>query len=238
MPADRFFIDGHLKRGTSVLLEGPEHHHLAHVMRLGKGEEVALVNGRGDLATGTIIEVNKKGASIELHSATCFDDLAPRILLAIPLMRASKLEWIVEKGTELGAGAFLFYPAKHSEKGDVSPRQQERLRLLTISALKQSGRLYLPSIEFLSDLTSLFVKEAVFLFGDIRAAAYLDRSNLNASSIAFISGPERGFSDEELAFLEKKATGIRLSPYILRAETAPIAAASILGTALQKNLSQ
>ncbi len=60
----------------------------------------------------------------------------------------------------------------------------------------------------------------------------LSETDFRSSSVTFISGPERGFSDEELELLEGKAKGVRLSPYVLRAETAPIAAASILGTQL------
>jgi len=232
MPADRFYINAELKGGESILIEGPEHHHLSHVMRLGKGEEVELVNGRGHFALGTIVEVSKKAAHVELLSTTYSEELTPRIRLAIPFLRLSKLEWIIEKGTELGAGAFLLYPAKFSEKEEFSPRQLERLHLLAISALKQSGRLYLPSIEILSDLTSVLVKESLCLFGDLRANAAIDLACLKADSILFISGPEKGFSNEELSLLETKAKSVRLSPHILRAETAPIAAVSILGSLL------
>jgi len=231
MPADRFFMKGELRVGTSVLLAGPEHHHLAHVMRLNLNEEVELVNGKGVLAAGRIAQLSSKGATIELISAKESRELMPRILLAVPFMRASKLEWVVEKGTELGAGAFFFYPAKFSEKGDFSERQLERLHLLTIAALKQSGRLYLPWIEVLPDMASLFMKEAHFFFGDAAGAA-IEPTNIYATQIAFISGPEKGFSEEERRLLESKARAVRLSPYILRAETAPIAAASILGMAL------
>ena len=231
MPSNRFYTDYELKRGSSVSIEGPEHHHLVHVMRLGKGEEVELVNGRGFLGLGTLAEVNKKSASIQILSSTFQEDSKPRICLAIPLMRSSKIEWIVEKGTELGAHAFLFYGAKYSEKEDFSSRQLERLHLLSIAALKQSGRLYLPSIEILPGLNNIFIQEALFLFGDPRSESPIMPmiAGIKPSTIVFISGPERGFSEEELTVLNAKSKGVRLNAHILRAETAPIAAASILG---------
>ncbi len=221
-----------LRVGTSVLLAGPEYHHLAHVMRLNLNEDVELVNGLGSLALGRITGLSNKGAQIELLGVEEKDEPMPRILLAVPLMRSSKLEWVVEKGTELGAAGFLFYAAKYSEKGDFSERQLERFHLLTIAALKQSGRLYLPWIEVLPDMESLFVKEAIFLFGDLSARALIHPMSLKSEQIVFISGPEKGFSEEEFTLLEKKSKGVRLNPYILRAETAPIAAASILGMSL------
>jgi len=149
-------------------------------------------------------------------------------------MRASKLEWVVEKGTELGANAFLFYTAVHSEKDELSSNQLERLRYLAISALKQSGRLYLPSFEIVPDLSALFVKEARFLFGDPRAKDRFEFASLKGTpEIVFVTGPEQGFSAEELAVLDKYAKGVRLSANVLRAETAPIAAASMLGLLIE-----
>jgi 16S rRNA (uracil1498-N3)-methyltransferase len=234
MPVDRFFKKDELRVGTSVLLAGPEYHHLAHVMRLNLNEDVELVNGLGALAAGRIVELSDKGARIELLSVKKEEELMPRLFLAVPFMRASKLEWVVEKGTELGASGFQFFPAKYSEREDFSERKLERLHLLAIAALKQSGRLYLPWIEVLPDMASLFVKEARFLYGDMRKSPLIDPLRLKTDQIVFISGPEKGFSDEEIGLLEKNGNGVRLNPYILRAETAPIAAASILGMCLEE----
>src|SRR6187431_2250454 len=97
MPADRFFKKDELREGTTVLLEGPEYHHLAHVMRLNLNEEVELVNGLGALAAGRIAELSGKGARIEVLSVIEEKELLPRLFLAVPMMRASKLEWVVEK---------------------------------------------------------------------------------------------------------------------------------------------
>jgi 16S rRNA (uracil1498-N3)-methyltransferase len=216
MPASRFFIDADLSENDSLCLEGSEYHHLLHVMRHEKGEKVELVNGQGDLGIGHILELTKKHAVLKILEKTHQSDLSRRFLLAVPFMRMSKLEWIVEKGTELGASAFLFYRAQYCECEDIFPRQMERLRALTIGALKQSGRLHLPSIERLPDLTSLFIQDAVFLFGAPSAVHPLDLSR-PGKTILFITD------------LNRHGQGICLGPHILRAETAPITAASVLG---------
>src|SRR5579872_3515636 len=68
MPADRFYIDAPL---TGILsLEGAEHHHLAHVMKIRIGEEVEVVNGKGGLATAKVISISKRNAELEVLSAT------------------------------------------------------------------------------------------------------------------------------------------------------------------------
>jgi len=227
MPANRFYLVADLSPGSSTLLEGAEHHHLTRVMRTLVNEEVELVNGRGDLAIGKIERVDRRCAEVKILSASRQSDLAPRFFLAIPFMRASKLEWIVEKGTELGAAAFIFYPADFCEKEELRARQLERFHLLAIAALKQSGRLYLPAIRVETGLQSLFVQDSLFLFGHPRGKPFFEP--LDATSITFITGPEKGFSQNELELLARQALGVRLSPHILRAETAPIAAASLLG---------
>ncbi|HEY4254778.1 MAG TPA: RsmE family RNA methyltransferase [Chlamydiales bacterium] len=225
MPFDRFYFDGKLE-GT-LTLQDPEHHHLERVMRVALGETIELVNGKGDLAKAVVKAFSKKGAQLEV---THLDhEAAPShlITLAIPLMRPSKLEWVLEKGTELGADAVCLYAADNSEKNDLSVNAVERLRHITIAALKQSGRLYLPSLSIVSALEEVFVHEGIFLFGDVSPEApWIQPASHEQTTL--ITGPERGFSENELQRLKAKATGIKLSPHILRAETAPIAGISLL----------
>jgi 16S rRNA (uracil1498-N3)-methyltransferase len=229
MPQNRFYIDSDLIQNLPVFIEGTEHHHLTRVMRLSTGEQIELVNGRGVLACGKISDIKKKQTVIQIFESVQKPPLSPRILLAIPFMRPSKLEWIVEKGTELGADAFLFYRAVHSEKDELSAHQQERLKALAIAALKQSGRLYLPSFEIIPDLSSLFTKEAFTFFGDPLATELISwKFPPSGTTLLFITGPEKGFSSQEEINLNKHAKGICLSNQILRAETAPIAAIAIL----------
>lgn len=222
MPADRFYIDADLV-GT-LSLEGAEHHHLAHVMKIRVGEKVEVVNGRGGLATAKVLSVSKHDADLQILSATQSPLPTPRLILAVPLMRPAKLELVIEKCTELGADGFWFYPAHYSEKNDLSDHQQDRLNLIAISAMKQCGRLDLPSLKLLASFEEIFSTPATYLFGDTRATKMAKRPD---GKIIFITGPERGFSEKELEILDQKATGVRLHGNILRAETAPIAAAVI-----------
>lgn len=223
MPAERFYIDADLS--NAVALEGPEFHHLAHVMRIRVGEEIELVNGRGSLAKAKVLSITKHEATLQILSSSDSPIPSPRITLAIPLMRPAKLELIIEKCTELGADAFLLYPAQHSEKDDLSSNQQDRLSHIAISAMKQCGRLDLPPIKILSRFEEIFTIPGIYLFGDTRPAAKLVPTE---EPVIFITGPEKGFSEKELKELDQKATGVRLHKNVLRAETAPIAATCFL----------
>lgn len=227
MPKERFFIDTPLRENETVSLEGTEFHHFAHVMKMKKGDEVDLVNGKGALSKAIVISVDRQRASLKILSASLTPLSPPRFILAIPLMRPSKLEWVLEKGTELGADAFWLYQAEGSEKTGLSENQQERFKTIAISAMKQCGRLDLPPIELYKNLDEILSQKAHFFFGDTREAPLLKEVH-EAGPLVFITGPEKGFSQKELALLSKKAKGVRLHQNILRAETAPIAAIAIL----------
>lgn len=221
MPAERFYVDAPLFE--TLILEGAELHHLAHVMRVRVGEEIELVNGKGALATAKVLAITKHKAELEILSSSQEDSHPQGLILAIPLMRPSKLELIIEKCTELGADAFWLYPAGHSEKDDLSANQTERLFHVAISAMKQCGRLWLPEIKILKKLEDVFHAEGPYFFGDPRAKGKMPACKRGI----FITGPERGFSEKELTLLNTKAKGVLLHRNVLRAETAPIAAAAI-----------
>lgn len=224
---ERFYTTAKLLIGSTIFIGGNEHHHLTRVMRAREGDEIELVNGFGSLASARIVKIEKEGTSVHINTVDHSPTPMYKIFLGIPLMRPSKLEWVIEKGTEVGADAFYLYPADHSTQESLSEHQIERLRNITISALKQSGRLHLPHLEILPHLDSLLKKQADIFFGDVNTSAPLFKSSSSATSL-FITGPESGFSDEELERLKSKGSGVRINQNILRAETAPIVALSLL----------
>jgi 16S rRNA (uracil1498-N3)-methyltransferase len=224
---ERFYLKTKFVKEEQVELKEIEHHHLSRVLRLRVGEETLLVNGLGSIAKAKIIQIEKERTILQILSTHESNTPSSSVFLGIPLMRPSKLEWVIEKGTEIGANGFFIYPADHSTQDSLSDHQMERLRTITISALKQSQRLFLPSFEILADLQSLLAKDAQILFGCL-----LDSSpNLSPQkdiTTIMVTGPESGFSKAELELLQAKGKGVRLNPNILRAETAPLVALSLL----------
>jgi 16S rRNA (uracil1498-N3)-methyltransferase len=225
---ERFYLDDPLKP-PSLLLEGPEFHHLAHVMRVRVGEEIELVNGRGVLVKAKVASLKKESAHLDLLHREEHPVPSPHLLLGLSLIKRDRLEWVIEKGTELGAEAFFLFPADRSEKNDLSPNQQERLRHVAISALKQCGRLYLPEIRLFSSLEEVLTTEATILFGDLDPKAPQLAPSKRESTL-FITGPEKGFSPKELSLLKQKGQGVRLHSNVLRAETAPLVALGLLSS--------
>jgi 16S rRNA (uracil1498-N3)-methyltransferase len=221
MPADRFYIPRPLK--DPLTIEGDELHHLSKVMRIRPGETLEIVNGMGDLAIAEVAILDKKSARLKIVSHHHGKPERP-LILAQALTRS--LDWIIEKGTELGVTEFWLFPGERSEKKELSPTQLHRLETLTITALKQCGRLFLPKIQLKSPLDRWTAPQGSLFFGDVSPKAPILKGPFS-SPVVFFIGPEKGFSPEEIDILLKfKARGISLHENILRAETAALAALS------------
>ena len=227
MPSERFFCDTQFD--SKIHLNGEELHHLKKVMRVVVGEEIELINGKSELAKATVISYGQNEAVLDVHTIEKRPQEKIRILIqAIP--RQNHLDYIIEKGTELGATTFTLFPGELSEKKELSETQLRRLRAISIAALKQCGRLDLPHIEFRPPISrwSPFPIKAFFGDTDPQAKRITDTER-SLSAIAFFIGPEKGFSKNEITILTEKlhVRPVRLHDNILRVETAASVALSL-----------
>jgi len=236
MPSERYFIEDDLTSGTVCELKGPEFHHLAHVMRARIGEEVELVNGKGSLANAKVLKIEKERASLNIQNILQESEPRCRIILAQAIPKPNRLDFILEKGTELGVDSFWLFPGKLSAKKECYPNQLERARHLTIAAMKQCGRLTLPEIVLKPPLSAWPALEHVLSFyGDVEPGAPLFEESSHAIRtsplpILFLTGPESGFSDDEAEALRNlSAKGVKLHNNILRTDTASLVAISLIG---------
>ncbi len=240
MPAERFFIkDPSFSVNKCLTLEGDEFHHLVHVMRLRVGETAELINGMGYLAEVTVKSIAKHSAELQITSVHTEKPPEYQLILAEALPRFTKLEYVIEKSVELGVTDLWLFPGKLSEKKDLSPTQMERIHHITLSAMKQCGRLFMPKIQFLPSLLE-WKKEnmpALGFFGDTDPASppFLKAlQSLDSSSLMIVIGPEKGFHKDEVAYMEKtlQLKGVGLHKNILRTETAAIHAMSLASSFL------
>lgn len=222
MPVNRFFLDQPLS--SPLFLQGEELHHL-HVMRTRLGDTIEIVNGRGELGKAFVEAIDKKTASLKIESLVKKKPPTQKLILAQALPRLSSLEWVIEKGTELGVSEFWLFPGKLSEKTSLSPTQLQRLRTITISALKQCGRLFLPLIVLRPVLNQWKKLEGSLFYGDVGEKAPLTGPFLNL--VTFLIGPEKGLDLSEIQTLNTLgAKPISLHENILRSETAAVTALS------------
>ncbi|MCH9616786.1 MAG: hypothetical protein SP4CHLAM5_02010 [Chlamydiia bacterium] len=215
----RYFYQGPLVQGAYIELSKEESQHLKKVMRTKKGAALEIINGEGSLAHATFDD------QILINKVTK-EPLAPkRKSLALALTEPKNLELVIEKATEIGIHSFLIFPAQKSKLRALSPNKQERIHKILISGIKQSKRLFLPTVTYYNKKEDL-PKEENYLLADFDGKELQKEDK----SYTFIIGPESGFTAQEVAYFkqELKALPILLSDGVLRAETAAICAAYLI----------
>lgn len=234
MPKERFYLPKELSEHQEVLIEGPELHHLATVMRLTVGDTIELINGQGSYGIGKIVSVNKKQAILFIETLNKQEKPTSEIIIAQALPRLSRLDFIIEKATELGVTSLWLFPGENSEKKELSPNQLARIQHLLIAASKQSGRLFLPEVLLKPPLAKWTPTAMPFFYGSLAPGAPLFRKVLQErplNKVVFCVGPESGFTHNEELILKKiRGIGVNLHPNILRTDTAAITAAVLISS--------
>ncbi len=227
MPKERYYIAQELSPHQEIILSEEEFHHLT-VMRSREGEIAELVNGRGCCAQARILHIEKKRAILSIENLYISEKNQAEIILAQAIPKMNRLDFIIEKGTELGMSQLWLFPSERGERKTLSPTQLERLRHLSVAAMKQCGRLYLPEIKELPPLSKWQIPDSPLFFGSLNPGAPLFLEELQKKAyprVIFCVGPEAGFSlDEEKALIALGGIGTKLNNHILRTETAAIAA--------------
>src|SRR5688500_18980582 len=237
MRINRAYVDIPLTVGTRVALPDSAAAHLIRVLRLGVGETCVLFNGDGHDHDARIVAADKRGAEVEIVATREVDNESPlRIVLVQGIARGEKMDWILQKATELGVAAFVPVNSDRSEvKLDVE-RAGKRLahwQSVVVSACEQSWRARVPVVSPPQALASAL---ATLPTESLRCMLDPDARNDIATiappdgrSVAVAIGPEGGWSPRDRSMLADAGfTGLRLGPRILRTETAGIAAIAAL----------
>jgi 16S rRNA (uracil1498-N3)-methyltransferase len=232
MPQERYYIDSALQKGELVQLSGSEMQHMMRVMRTRVGDQVELINGKGILAQARLKDADKHAAHLEITSLYEEKQKNNSLILCQGMPRVNKLDFIIEKATELGVTEFRLFPAKRSEKKDLSVNQSERINTLIISAIKQSGRLFIPTVTLIDPIDKWSKPKETLLFGDLDPNAISITQKLkDLKEVIFVTGPESGLtSEEEYTLKSLGGIGVKINSHILRTETASIAAVAILAS--------
>jgi 16S rRNA (uracil1498-N3)-methyltransferase len=217
--------------GTSIELSPEEARHALTVLRLSAGDEVELFDGAGGVAQGTLASAGKKGATVEIAHR----QLAPRpsfeVELAFAIPKGKRLDWLLEKATELGAAVLSPVVLERSVvTPDLSEHAAERWRGICISAAKQCGNNFLPKInpprELGRFLAEMLPGDRLLILGDPDGQPLLPFLNAHPhpSAATIMVGPEGGISEGEQAQIVRAGfAAVRLGNLILRVETAAIA---------------
>lgn len=238
MAEPRFFIETDLAADAVADLPANVAHHATHVLRLRDGDPVVLFNGRGGEFTGRLAA---RGKQVELTGHATVERESPiAITLAQAWIATDKLEWVVEKATELGVARIVLAATRRSVVR-LDParlaRRVERLREIAIAACCQCGRNRVPPITAFGDLASALAEAGAGATGIAlqpdAPRSLVDIAAATPGPIAIAVGPEGGFDTDEFAVLQRAGfQRARLGPRVLRTETAGLAAlATLQGTA-------
>ena len=228
-----------LRTAGDLTLSEREAHHARDVLRLGSGDVVELFDDAGATARGTILSSAPAGVvvRVEAPSIATAGDVAIRLTIAAAVPKGDRAEWMIEKLSELGAERFIPLATARSVVLPEGKNKRERWMRIATEAAKQSRRRGVMRIEELTKLGDALAGATDagacwHLSTTTGATPVLDlvAGNTSPALTAFI-GPEGGWKDEELALFEAAgAAAVKLTPTILRVETAAVAIASIVGS--------
>lgn len=234
----RFLVNEELRPCTRIRLSAEESKHATRVMRLQPGDKVLLADGRGKEAEAELVSAGRDGAIVEVKSVREAAARPFRLELLQGTLKGARMDWLVEKATELGVDAIRAVDTQYSVAGD----RADRWARVAQAALKQSGNLRAPELPEVAPLanalTSLAPGHHGFLLSPTAesglGAAVARALPQGKGTVVLAIGPEGGFSPEEEKLLEDKGfRPCRLSAQILRGETAGLVAAAIALHALE-----
>lgn len=248
----QFYLSPESLRGEIFHLKGPEAFHVAKVLRYGPGHSLVLFDGKGGRFEGVIREIHEDGSVTGTLTATLHasQERAPiELHLYQGLLKASHWELVLEKGTELGVAAFAPVLTPRTvvvlREADRAKAKQERWSRIIMAAAKQCQRPALPAlgepVEFREAIKSCKDQGLTLLAWEgLSGATAFESLRLTLREadqkrgkeslrINLFIGPEGGFTEDEVDLAESHgAVVFGLGPRVLRAETAGLAAVSLI----------
>lgn len=219
--------------GAIVRLAEEEAHHVVRVLRLRPGDRLSVFDGGGREWEAVLESAGGWGANVRIgpEMAGVTDPSFP-VSVHQALCRPERVEWAIQKGTEVGASGFRLWPAERSQVDPPSAERLARLGRVALEACKQSGRRRVPSVEVEGSLPGTVPPGVVGLLleagtGVPPIAVRLAETRPRAAWL--VVGPEGGLSPAESAALAGSGwLPAGLGPRVLRTETAGVIACALV----------
>lgn len=229
----RLFVPQDLAAGARVEPSAAQTHYLLHVLRIAEGVELLVFNGRDGEWLARAASITKKKIALEATEQVRPQPPLPDLLYCFAPLRQGRLDYLVQKAVEMGAGALQPVITQHTQVTKPGP---DRLEANVIEAAEQCGVLAVPGVREpvkLDRLLASWETDRRLIFCDEDAETNNPLAALQAiaeTKIGLLVGPEGGFSDAERKALRALpfVTAIPLGPRILRADTAAVAALTLV----------
>ncbi|RFU61340.1 16S rRNA (uracil(1498)-N(3))-methyltransferase [Bacillus sp. V59.32b] len=245
----RYFLSEGDFQDNSIRISGEDYHHITRVMRMEPGDRMFCVKNNGQAALCEITEIASDtviGTVIEWKNDD--KELPVKVTIVSGLPKGDKLEYIIQKGTELGASQFIpFIAARSVVKWDQkkAAKKQERLQKIAKEAAEQSHRNVIPDVSEPKTLERLLQYAGGFDYkliafeeeakkGETALLASVLQKIKPGQSLMLVFGPEGGLAQNEIdKLMESGFKACGLGPRILRTETAPLYALSAVSYQLE-----
>jgi 16S rRNA (uracil1498-N3)-methyltransferase len=235
----RFYLPQPRIEKGMLKIEGDEVRHIRKVLRLKRGDEIVVFNGSGKEYGGTIVEEGPSSVVITIQNIfSSKTESQLEITLAQSLLKGDKMDYLIQKATELGVKEIIpFFSSRSVPLLEKSRRlkRYHRWERIAVEASKQCGRGVVLKIEPLQDYSEILrtaspdsLRLILWEREGVRLKEVLERSK-EKTKIFFIIGPEGGLSEEEVDQAKRNEfTPVTLGRRILRSETASLCLVSIL----------
>lgn len=229
----RFFIDG--TADGRAYIAGADALHIAKALRMRPGEALTLCDGKGTDFDGVLETVTDRQVTVRI-TASRPSQAEPTLAVTLyqGLPKGDKMDWIIQKAVELGVTAVVPVATRRSvaRLEGKADKKQERWQRIAAEAAGQCGRGILPSVErplSWNQALSRLSGEPALVFYEGGGRPLRELVTPSTRRLSVFVGPEGGFDPEEIDAIRRQGGGVAtLGPRILRCETAPLAALTLL----------
>jgi 16S rRNA (uracil1498-N3)-methyltransferase len=221
-----------LTAGAVLSLTKESAHYISTVMRAASGDMIELFNGHDGAWFAEILTSSKNRVEVRLAAQTGTQEVPDDIWLCAAPLKKNRIDWLAEKACELGVAAFQPVLTRRTI---VDKLNVDRLSAHMREAAEQCGRTFIPPVRemiSLSKLLETWPQDRTLIFCDEGGGADLVATvqHLIGQPLAILIGPEGGFDSDERALITTHpcAVAVTLGPRILRADTAAVAALSVI----------
>ncbi|MBL8882610.1 MAG: 16S rRNA (uracil(1498)-N(3))-methyltransferase [Hyphomicrobium sp.] len=235
--SERLYVAADLAADATVVLTADQAHYLLNVLRMAAGSEILVFNGRHGEWRARLEDIKKRSAGLRILAQTRPQTGGPAIHYLFAPLKHARLDYMVQKAVELGVARLSPVMTRRTVPGRVNI---ERMRLNAIEAAEQCGVLRIPETDDAAALTKTvedWASGTPLIFCDEDAPVRNPIAALGALApgpVAVLIGPEGGFDVEERRLLLSKpfVTALSLGPRIMRADTAAVAALTLVNATL------
>lgn len=229
----RLYVTDGLHAGAVVRPDSRQSHYLANVLRMAEGAELLVFNGRDGEWLARLSARSKKAVELTAVEQTRPQPSPPDLVYCFAPLKTGRLDYLVQKAVEMGAGVLQPVVTQHTQVGKVGI---DRIAANAVEAAEQCGILAIPQVREtvkLERLLSSWETDRRLIFCDEDSSTNNPLPTLQAiaeKKLGLLVGPEGGFSDEERRQLRALpfVAAIPLGPRILRADTAAVAALALI----------